>query len=373
MRYPDRLGIVLAVPLAAAFLFPFAGLKPNRIAQAQPEWLPDIFGWPQVIVIAIIAAIPLAKGRGRLPLSAFALAVWMIVMGQGASRLLEGAADYARVSPGAGFWFGLGSLALLLADALARAKPGPLVRVVYLLAALVVLTLTLRLWGDVSIMQEYASRKSAFWAEAQRHLALAAGSFAAAVLVGVPLGILVQRVSRMRAPVMNGLTAIQTIPSIALFGLLLLPLGWIGTNVPGARSIGIGGIGMAPAFVALFLYALLPIVTNTVAGLRAIPPSVVEASRGMGLAPRQRLLRVDIPLALPVILTGARIVLVQNVGLATVGALIGAGGFGTFVFQGLGQTATDLVLLGALPTVGLAFAAQVTFDAVIDCLPGKRT
>lgn len=373
MRYPDRLGSVLAVPLTAAFLLPFAGLKPNRIASAQAEWLHDMVGWPFAVAIAIIAAAPLLKGKARLPLSAFALATWMVIMGYGASGLLEGAAEYARVSPGAGFWLGLVSLALLLTDTLARANPRPLTRVGCLLAAFLIGIMTLRLWGDVSIMQEYVARKSAFWAEARRHVGLATGSFAAAVAIGIPMGILVQRVAKLRAPVMNTLTAIQTVPSIALFGLLILPLGWIGANVPGARTMGIGGIGMAPAFVALFLYALLPIVTNTVAGLHGIPASVAEAARGMGLNPRQRLLRVDIPLALPVILTGARIVLVQNVGLATVGALIGAGGFGTFVFQGLGQTASDLVLLGALPTVALAFAAQVIFDAIIDCLPGRRT
>ena len=97
-----------------------------------------------------------------------------------------------------------------------------------------------------------------------------------------------------------------------------------------------------------------------------MPPAVVDAARGMGLSRRQLLTQVELPLALPVILTGIRIVLVQNIGLATVAALIGGGGFGTFVFQGIGQTAMDLVLLGAVPTVALAFAAAVMLDAAID-------
>ena len=152
--------------------------------------------------------------------------------------------------------------------------------------------------------------------------------------------------------------------------MLIAPLAWIAANVPAAHALGIRGIGAAPAFAALFLYSLLPIVANTVAGLTGVPRSVTEAADGMGLTRRQRLISVDVPLALPVIVSAARIVLVQNIGMATVGALIGAGGFGTFVFQGIGQTATDLILLGALPTVALAFATSAVLDALIGMLPG---
>ena len=129
-------------------------------------------------------------------------------------------------------------------------------------------------------------------------------------------------------------------------------------------ALGIRGIGAAPAFVALFLYSLLPVVANTVIGLARCRAAANDAARGMGMTDRQRLSAVELPLAFPVILTGIRIVLVQNIGLATIAALIGGGGFGTFVFQGIGQTAMDLVLLGAVPTVALAFAAAVLLDAV---------
>ena len=144
------------------------------------------------------------------------------------------------------------------------------------------------------------------------------------------------------------------------------PLAWVAATLPGAAAIGIAGIGVAPAVVALFLYSLLPVVANTVAGLDGVPADAEEAARGMGMTRRQRLLQVELPLAFPVILTGIRIVLVQNIGLATVAALIGGGGFGVFVFQGVGQTAMDLVLLGAVPTVALAFAAGAILDAVVE-------
>ena len=198
------------------------------------------------------------------------------------------------------------------------------------------------------------------------HVLLALGSLAAATVIGIPVGILCNRVPRLRAAIINTLNAVQTIPSIALFGLLIAPLAWVGANIPGASALGIAGIGIAPAMLALFLYSLLPVVANTVAGLAGVPESAEEAARGMGMTDRERLLEVDLPLAFPVILTGIRIVLVQNIGLATIAALIGGGGFGVFVFQGVGQTAMDLVLLGAVPTVALAFAAAVVLDAFVE-------
>ena len=160
---------------------------------------------------------------------------------------------------------------------------------------------------------------------------------------------------------------------LALFGLLIAPLAWIAATVPGAAAIGIAGIGATPALLALFLYSLLPVVANTVAGLDGVPPEAEEAARGMGMTDGERLRQIELPLAFPVILTGIRIVLVQNIGLATVAALIGGGGFGVFVFQGIGQTALDLVLLGAVPTVALAFAAGAILDAVVEMVtPGAR-
>lgn len=124
--------------------------------------------------------------------------------------------------------------------------------------------------------------------------------------------------------------------------------------------------------VALFLYSLLPVVVNTVVGLAGVPREANDAARGIGLTDRQRLFDVELPLALPVVLTGIRIVLVQNIGLATIAALIGGGGFGVFVFQGIGQTAMDLVLLGAVPTVALAFAAAVLLDAAIEAISSRK-
>ena len=137
-----------------------------------------------------------------------------------------------------------------------------------------------------------------------------------------------------------------------------MPLSALAVAVPSLARLGIGGIGMAPALIALVLYALLPVVRSTVAGIGGVDSAVVDAARGMGMTRRQRFWRVELPLAAPVLLAGLRIVTVQAIGLAVVAALIGAGGLGSFVFEGLGQYAADLVLLGALPAIGLALAAD---------------
>ncbi|KZC02979.1 putative osmoprotectant uptake system permease protein YehY [Methylobacterium radiotolerans] len=252
-------------------------------------------------------------------------------------------------------------------------RPGPIPRIA-LLALLVAATgLALRtgFWDNLSVLREYAGRSDTFGRELRTHAALALTSVAAAALIGIPAAALARPVPPLRAGLLTGLNVVQTVPSMALFGMLIAPLAWIGREVPGASALGIAGIGAAPAFVALFAYALLPVAAATVAGLDAVPGPVRDAARGVGMTQRQRLFQVDLPLALPAILTGIRIVLVQNIGLAVIAGLVGGGGLGVFVFQGISQNAGDLVLLGALPTVALATGAAVLLDAVIDLSRGR--
>src|SRR6185369_5701281 len=139
------------------------------------------------------------------------------------------------------------------------------------------------------------------------------------------------------------------------------PLALLATAIPGLRELGISGIGVAPAVIALVLYSLLPVVRSTVAGLVQVPSPVVDAATGMGLSRAQIFRRVEVPIALPLFLSGVRIAAVQAVGLAGVAALIGAGGLGALVFQGLASGALDLVLLGVIPTVALAVVVDAAF------------
>lgn len=377
----DKLGVVIAAIVAyAAFAAPFATFRANRIVPGQArsilEALPPTLGMLllAIVIVGGIVALLRTPLLLRLAASVVALVALAVLIGVAGGFLTPAGNTFARVAPASGFWLLIFAFTLLLADVLSRLNLSPLVRVgVLAVAALAIGALLVSgSWDSLSMLKEYASRADSFWAEGSKHITLALGSLAAAVVAGVPLGILCHRVEALRAGVLNVLNIIQTIPSIALFGLLIAPLGWIAAHVPGAAAAGIRGIGTAPAFVALFLYSLLPVVANTVVGLAGVPRAANDAARGMGMTDSQRLFDVEFPLAFPVILTGIRIVLVQNIGLATIAALIGGGGFGVFVFQGVGQTAMDLVLLGAVPTVALAFAAAIILDAIIEMTSTKR-
>ncbi|MBS0373092.1 MAG: ABC transporter permease [Proteobacteria bacterium] len=371
------LGLLLAATGAVALaLLPFVVFKANRIATGEARGLLNVLppgaalGLLGTLGVAAAAQLWRSGARLRLATALAALAALLAALALAADRLTPAGDRIVRVAPGGGFWLLLIVLALAVTDALARLKPGPLARVAILAALALAAGLALAggAFDQLSILREYAVNASNFGREARQHAVLALGSTVAAVLAGLPLALLGRRHPRLRAPLLQLLNFVQTVPSIALFGILMVPLAALATRWPGLGELGITGIGPAPAAIALFLYALLPVVGNTLAGLARVSPGVIEAARGMGLTDAQVLARVEVPLALPVILMGVRIVLVQNIGLATIAALIGGGGFGTFVFQGVGQTAIDLVLLGAIPTVTLAFASAVLLDALIDGL-----
>ena len=373
----DRLGALLTlVGAAGLLLLPFVAFKANRILPGDPRGLAEVLPtwaalgcWATLAAVASVALLA-ANAPLRLAAALAGIVVTAMALAAAANALTPPHDLIVRVAPGAGFWLLLAALGLLATDAITRLRPGPGARV--LLLALFLGTVGLALargtFDDVSVMREYAVNAAAFAVAARQHILLSLGSLGAAVIVALPLGVFSHRVPRLRPGVLSALNIIQTIPSIALFGILMAPLGALAAHVPLAAAIGIRGIGAAPAVLALFLYSLLPIVANTVAGLERVSPATVEAALGMGMTRWQTLMGVELVLALPVILTGIRIVLVQNIGLVTVAALIGGGGFGTFVFGGIGQAATDLVLLGAIPTVVLAFSAAVLLDALVERL-----
>jgi osmoprotectant transport system permease protein len=177
------------------------------------------------------------------------------------------------------------------------------------------------------------------------HLTLVLISTSIAVAIGIPLGILLTRHQRLRAPILGLANVMQTVPSLALFGLLI-PLPFI------------GGIGARTAIVALVLYALLPVIRNTVTGILGVDKNVREAAVAMGMTDRQILLQVELPLAASVILTGVRVAVVISVGVATIAAAVGAGGLGTYIFRGLRQYDNRLILAGAVPAALMALAAD---------------
>ena len=377
----DPLGaLVSAVGAAAVLWLPFVVFKPNRILPGDPHALAQVLpptaavGCLLALALVALAALGVANAWLRLGAALLGLIVVAAAVATVGNLLTPAGNKVVRVAPGAGFWVLLVAVGLMATDAITRLRPRPIVRVLMLalFGAITGLALALGVFDHLSVMREYAVNAGRFAHEARQHVWLALGSLGAAVIVALPLGIVCHRVPRLRGGILGALNVVQTIPAIALYGILMAPLGALAAAVPLAARLGVRGIGAAPALLALFLYSLLPVVANTVAGLARVSPAAVEAARGMGMTRRQILTGVELVLALPTILTGIRIVLVQNIGLVTVAALIGGGGLGVFVFQGIGQTAIDLVLLGAIPTVALAFSAAVLLDALVETMQRSR-
>ena len=190
-------------------------------------------------------------------------------------------------------------------------------------------------------------------------------SVIAATIIGVPLSIFATRSKYAERPVFFTTNIVQTVPSLALFGILIAPLSALSFAFPVLREIGIRGIGFAPAIIALTIYSLLPIVRNTFVGIRQVDSATIDAGLGMGMSQWHIFRRIQMPLAAPLILEGIRTASVQAVGLTTITALIGAGGLGWFVFRGIGQAAPDLIILGAIPIIALALVVDFIMRMII--------
>lgn len=188
--------------------------------------------------------------------------------------------------------------------------------------------------------------RSEIFQSSLEHIWLVAIAMLLATLIGVPLGIVVTRRPWLSKPILGGANVAETIPSLALFGFLL-PVPWLGDRADRL------------AIVALALYALLPIIRNTAAGISGVDPAVREAARGMGMTDRQILFQVELPLSYSYLLAGIRVATVLTIGIATIAAAVGAGGLGEFIFRGLAMVNDQLILAGAIPAAVLAIGADL--------------
>lgn len=351
-------GAELLIRLGAALLLlslplPWLELRPNRIAAGEPLHL-GAWAWAEA---ALALALLLAARRPGLAVGLGNLAVLagVAALGQGSAAALAGQLPVARVAAGGGWWLWLlGSAVALWGAAYAGRFRG------WAWLWLPV-TLAYALFGGLSswsVWQEGQVEAARLGQELAQHVRLTATALGLAALIGGPLAVWSARRPGAGQVVLAVTGGIQTLPSLALLGLLIAPLGALSQAFPALRSLGVSGIGTAPALVALTLYALLPVVRNGVAALRGVDAGTLDAGRGMGMTPGQLFWRVQLPLALPVWLAGLRQATVLLIGVTAVAALIGAGGLGVYIFRGLNASATDLILLGALPACLLAILAD---------------
>lgn len=373
--------------------------------------------------------------------AAFVLA--LLFVAAGARELTEGATASARVSLEGGVWLTLLATYVTLFGAVSEAPRRYRVLLVVPAVAVFIGLAVGGTFSELGLVRELVNQGGDFRAELAHHLALAGTSLLVAALVGIPAAIAAWRSSSVARWVLPAAGLVQTLPSLALFGLLVAPLAQLGRTVtigtallvvlagivpllvlkltgqrhgavsgprrllntvlklvpiaPGAllavvlaviinsvlaatmgagsspvwpglneplMDLGVRGIGSAPALIALTLYALLPIVRNTYTGLAGVARAATEAGRGMGMSPGQLLRRVELPLALPLIIEGLRGAAVLTIGTTTVAYLIGAGGLGVFIQRGIDQVVPDLVLLGAIPIILLALIADALLRAL---------
>ena len=362
-----RLRLAGLVLLGSSFGLPVGDFKINRIMRPLPVPLSQLIGTFGVILgvfIGLVAVWTLARSsssrikRGIVWSIAFVPAILIL----GLSRFTPAGVDFnpeaARMALGAGT-AGI-FMAVLLAITSQPSSRWPLV-------LSLALPIGLAVTGQIpmiGIVKEYQNYQSTFNAEFIRHLTLALSSGVVAIVPGILMGYWAYRYPRTSEGLMGAVNLFQVAPTLSLLGLIMIPLSLLSKQFPVLKSLGISGIGFAPAFIVLTLYALMPIVANAYAAFKQLDPAVLESAKGMGLTSRQILRQVSLPLASPIILSGIRTAFTQNIGNAILAGLVGGGGFGAIIFLGLSQSASDLVLLGTLPVVIMALITESVFERI---------
>lgn len=359
VKIKDKTLLLLSSIGAAAFLFmTFVKHRPNRIAQgigySSFEFL-GVLGILILILWVILMALSFYeikyKNIGIFVLTSILLVslFWTL---QASTGLYIEANSSGRISLSSGFYIQIFLIYMIFSTYTGRIEEYKFIKWIGILAVLSILSYFMinGSFEDLSLIKEYNIKKVQFYDNLRIHTILTFSSVITGSIIAIPLGFLAYFKKKLENKIMMPLSIIETIPSLSLFGIFLVPLSALG-KLPFFKAIGVSGIGWAPAYLALTLYTLLPIGRNTLTGFYSVEKNVIEAARGMGMSRLQILKRIELPLAFPVIFTGIRIAFIQTIGGAVLAGLVGGGGMGTFVFLGLGEASSDLILLGVLPIV----------------------
>ena len=363
------------IGLLSNFLLPLVEVKPNRISNGVRMSAFEFIGPTQLIItvfwIILIFLSLYHHGKKSLfvvYIGAISIVLQILLIGIKGNEAVSGSLSM-RVTFASSFYIGLLMLYLILAesfDNLKERKPLGFLGVGIIVSGLFFASRA-NLFSSFSIIKEFEVKQDQFFISLWTHAFLSFGSVLAGTLLAIPLGYLSYQKKKLENAVMVPLSILETIPSLSLFAILLVPLANLGKN-SFFKSIGVSGIGWAPAFVALTLYTLLPIGRNTLVGFSSVEKSIIEAAKGMGMSKREILFKIEFPLAFPLILTGIRIALVQTIGGAVLAGLVGGGGLGSFVFLGLAEASPDLILLGVIPIVAITLFMDGSLKAAYKML-----
>jgi len=364
-------GYARVVAVTGALLGAVAALLPhgiafneNRIIEGQPVSLLTglgVWGWVLVAVwvaSALLSVSPLPdrlRGVSVTLLGGAAPVVLLWSAGAAAAAWVASSTDIAQTSLLWAAWMQLFASYVVIFAATAWLPPGWLRGLLTYLpvAGILVLMVTGRL-SELAVMREYANNADDFAVQLRLHLVYVASAVSIGLVAGLALGLLAVRRRALEPAVFGTLNVLQVFPTLAFIGLMNPILSGLSDRFEVFERLGVRGVGWAPVVIVLSAYAVYPIARNTYTSLSSLDPAVLDAARGVGMGRRRMLGEVELPLALPVIVAGLRVALVQTTAGAIIAGLVGGGGLGTFVFLGAGETATDLILLGVVPIVVLA-------------------
>ncbi|MGU3362985.1 ABC transporter permease subunit [Methylobacterium sp. M6A4_1b] len=342
---------------------PLLSVAENRLALGHPVTGLAALGTTGFVVLALGAgAIGLAatsRGRGGAAAAVLLLVLATLLLGQGLGRgaalSLAGLPPAARTSLGPGCWLALALLGGALGLAVRRARiPGLGLATGVLLSLALATVGRMGAFDALSLAVEYAARRGTVNAAIAEHLALAGAALLLACLLAVGLS-LTRRGQGLVALVLGGL---QVVPAVALLGAMVAAMAGLLRAVPALRDLGLSALGPVPAVVAIAAYLALPLWRGLALALRAPDADTLQAAEAVGLSRGQILARIRLPIGAPILVGAVRVAAVQGLGLATLGALVGGGGLGRIVFDGMAQFAPDLILLGAIPVVVLSLLAE---------------
>lgn len=361
----SKISVLGAIIMIVSLLFfNFITYRPNRILSGTGLNAMALFGnFPFFLlliclVILVLSLISNKKCKMMIGiLSIFIILLLVYLLGMIVEENILNAYPNGRVSIGGGFWLILLGVYMVISGTFKGYERSVLHRRVFYLLIFIIMGLFL-ISGhldNLSIMKEFFNRSNTFFREITRHFSLSFFSVMVAIIMGIPTGIFIHRSKKSNSVILFLINLGQTVPTLSLLGLAMVPMAFLSERSAFLRNIGIRGVGFAPAFIILIIYSLFPIVHNTIAGLKLVDENLLEVASGLGMKMNQTFWRIQLPLSLPVVLGGIRTAMTQSIGNTILAGLIGGGGLGSIIFLGLAQAAPDLILSGIIPIVAMAF------------------
>ncbi|WP_422478286.1 ABC transporter permease [Pleomorphochaeta sp. DL1XJH-081] len=376
-KYPLKMTTLVLPLYAVSLLLPTLIIRENRISTEIPLNITAL-GIPFAsllfapLFLMIIYAVWNNKfSEKHIPGLAAALGILLplLVMAEYGSQAALKLGTFARYSPSGGFYISIiASLVIYLMKPKLEWSDYLGISIVIIIT---ILMYSSGIFNRMGMVLEAKNLGPRLYNETIAHIRLTTISIGISVIIGIPIAFASYQSSRLKKMVFPILNVLQTIPGIALFGLLIAPLAALSQAFPVLRSWGIKGIGNTPAIIALSMYALYPIIRYSFTAFSSIESSVILAAKGIGMSQKQVWKLVRFPLSTPGVLHGVRVAMVQTIGNATLAKLIGGDGLGVLVFEGLGQASVDMVLLGMLLIIALTLASDRIFQIAIFFLTPK--